>query len=72
MNASLFFSLANRVERCLIGLADMASSISPQMCAKLVDKGVPADRVVEIRNWADGKLTAIDTADSPYRHEWGG
>ena len=33
--------------------AGTISAISPQMCARLVAKGVPPDRVVELRNWAN-------------------
>ena len=37
----------------LLRRADRISTISPQMCASLIRKGIPAERVVQIRNWAD-------------------
>jgi colanic acid biosynthesis glycosyl transferase WcaI len=51
-------------------VADKVSSISPQMCARLVEKGVAADRVVEFRNWANmDEIHPLD-GPSPYRVEW--
>lgn len=62
---------ARAFESRVLALADRVSTISPQMCARLVDKGIPPDRVIEIRNWADS-TTAIDhSADSTFRAEWG-
>jgi colanic acid biosynthesis glycosyl transferase WcaI len=50
--------------------ADRLSTISPQMCAKLIEKGVSHERVVEFRNWADvDKVVPLD-GPSPYRSEW--
>lgn len=51
--------------------ADRVSTISPQMCAKLIEKGVPADRVVEFRNWANIDEIVPLEGPSPYRAEWG-
>jgi colanic acid biosynthesis glycosyl transferase WcaI len=45
--------LAQVVESRFLRLADRVSTISPQMCAKLVQKGIEPARVVEIRNWAE-------------------
>jgi len=45
--------LARIMESRILRLADRVSTISPQMCAKLVQKGIEPARVVEIRNWAD-------------------
>jgi len=45
--------LARATENRLLRLADRISTISPQMCVKLVQKGIEPTRVVEIRNWAD-------------------
>jgi colanic acid biosynthesis glycosyl transferase WcaI len=56
-------------ERAVLSLFDQVSSISPQMCRKLIEKGVPAERVYELRNWAD--VDAVRPGDeSPYREEW--
>lgn len=51
--------------------ADRVSTISPQMCAKLVDLGIAADRIVEFRNWAD--VNHIRPLDRPsvLRERWG-
>jgi colanic acid biosynthesis glycosyl transferase WcaI len=50
--------------------ADRASSISPQMCAKLAEKGFARDRIVEFRNWA--QIEHIRPLDRPstLRDEW--
>jgi colanic acid biosynthesis glycosyl transferase WcaI len=51
--------------------ADRVSTISPQMCAKLAEKGVPADRIVEFRNWASIDRIRPLARPSPFRAEWG-
>lgn len=58
-------------QRSTIKGFDICSSISPQMCAKLRALGVPDERVVEFRNWAD--LSRVHVLDRPstYRAEWG-
>jgi colanic acid biosynthesis glycosyl transferase WcaI len=62
--------MAARFERWVLGGFDRVSTISPQMCARLLAKGVPAERVVELRNWAE--IDAIQPLEgpSPYRAEW--
>lgn len=50
--------------------ADRVSTISPQMCAKLIEKGVPSDRVVEFRNWANIDEVVPLQGLSPYRSAW--
>jgi colanic acid biosynthesis glycosyl transferase WcaI len=59
--------VARRVEHWSLA-ADRVSTISPQMCARLADRGVTADRIVELRNWA----TLEDAPSTPcgYRQEW--
>lgn len=63
--------LARGFERWVVAGFDRVSSISPQMVKRLVDKGIPADRTYEFRNWAD--VEAIQPLEhvSPYRAEWG-
>ena len=56
-------------ERAVLRSADMVSSISPQMVARLVDKGVASERTFELRNWANATTDRPDQAD--YRTEWG-
>lgn len=68
-------SIASRLgpwfERTVITMFDYTSSISPQMCAKLIEKGMPRDRVYQLRNWADiGAIRPFEGV-SPYRAEWG-
>ena len=59
------------VENLLLGLADRVSTISPQMCVKLAEKGVPQDRIREVRNWADQQFGALPVSDAAYRAQWG-
>jgi colanic acid biosynthesis glycosyl transferase WcaI len=57
------------LERRLLLPADRVSSISPQMCARLREKGVPGERVIELRNWST--LEPDPAGDgSSYRREW--
>lgn len=64
--------LARWCENRLLALGDRVSTISPQMCAKLADKGVARDRIVEIRNWADSQTHfSEDAGQNPFRAEWG-
>jgi colanic acid biosynthesis glycosyl transferase WcaI len=57
------------LERRLLLPAERISSISPQMCARLLEKGVPAETVFELRNWST--LAATKAADgSAFREEW--
>jgi colanic acid biosynthesis glycosyl transferase WcaI len=63
--------LAHRFERASLGSAQLVSSISPQMCRRLEQKGVPPDRVTEFRNWADTDRITPTAHASGYRSEWG-
>jgi len=51
--------------------ADRVSTISPQMCAKLFEKGVASERIVEFRNWANIDEVVPLSKPSHYRTEWG-
>lgn len=62
--------LARWLENSLLGLGDRVSSISPQMCARLLDKGVAKDRVIELRNWANAP-SPDPQRGAAYRHDWG-
>ena len=56
-------------ERRCIGAFDRTSSISPNMCAKLIEKG--ARDACELRNWADiDAITPSPSALSPLRERW--
>lgn len=61
---------ASGFERRVIGLFDRVSSISPEMCAKLVKMGIPPDRIVEFRNWAGIAPVLQASQASRYRTEW--
>ena len=62
--------LARGLENGLLRLADTVSTISPQMCAKLLTKGIDPTRVIEIRNWANApQPDPLEGAS--YRAEWG-
>ena len=57
-------------ERTVFALFDRVSSISPQMCRKLREKGVPSGKIYELRNWADIQAI-VPRESSPYRDEFG-
>ncbi|HVR91965.1 MAG TPA: WcaI family glycosyltransferase [Novosphingobium sp.] len=63
--------LALWVEARILLLADKVSTISPQMCARLLAKGVAAGRVIEIRNWSDTRFRADATLEQALRARWG-
>lgn len=62
--------LALWVERVILRSADRVSTISPQMCARLVEKGVAPERVIEARNWANLAFARPDATGDDYRREW--
>lgn len=68
--SGLLARTARRFENWAIA-ADRVSTISPQMCAKLVEKGIPEERIVEFRNWANIDEIMPMSTPSPYRKEWG-
>lgn len=59
------------VEGWLLQQADRVSTISPQMLAKLGEKGVPAERRFELRNWADARFRHDPDGARQRRQEWG-
>ncbi|MFN3516813.1 MAG: WcaI family glycosyltransferase [Novosphingobium sp.] len=63
--------LARRVEAAFLKLGDHVSTISPQMCAKLADKGVAPARVFEMRNWSDARFAPDPAGADRVRAEWG-
>lgn len=64
--------LAMRAENLLLRLADVLSTISPQMCDRLARK-TRRDRsaIVELRNWADGDFAPDPAGAARLRREWG-
>lgn len=63
--------MARWLEGRLLRLGDRVSTISPQMCAKLAEKGVSPDRILEIRNWADNRFVPDPEGAEAIRREWG-
>jgi colanic acid biosynthesis glycosyl transferase WcaI len=64
--------LGQGVERALLGAFDRVSSISPRMVERLLAKGVPAERALEVRNWVDvEEITARASSDTGLRRELG-
>lgn len=57
-------------ERNTISGFDRLSSISQEMCRRLTDMGIAAERVHEFRNWSDERIQPLD-GESPYRARWG-
>jgi colanic acid biosynthesis glycosyl transferase WcaI len=62
--------LARRLERAVIQLFNRVSSISPEMCARLVESGLSRNAVFELRNWAELDLVRPLARASAYRSEW--
>lgn len=62
--------LALWVERRILALADVVSTISPQMVDRLAAKGLAPARLVELRNWADATIAPDPAGGAAYRAEW--
>ncbi|WP_126979458.1 WcaI family glycosyltransferase [Frigidibacter oleivorans] len=58
-------------ERRMLRSFDMVSSISAPMMQRLRDKGVPAGRMYELRNWADLAAVTVEPAEPPLKAELG-
>lgn len=69
--ASWVARLGYAVEDLILRRADFASSISPQMCAKLIAKGFAPDQVCELRNWSNASFDFAAADSGQYRREWG-
>ena len=63
--------LARWAENRLLKLGDRVSLISPQMCVKLIAKGIVPDRVFEMRNWADARFATDPAGAEALRAAWG-
>ena len=50
--------------------ADRVSTISPQMVAKLGEKGIPAERRLELRNWANASFANDPAGAAKLRTGW--
>ncbi len=63
--------LARTFEAAVMKSFDRVSAISPEMCRKLVQKGVPRAKVTEFSNWADIDAIRPMAGASPFRERWG-
>jgi len=63
--------LAAKFESWALCSFDTVSTISPQMCARLREKGVAPEKIYELRNWADIDAIVPIEDISSYRAEWG-
>jgi len=62
--------LALAFEHKCINAFDQTSTISPEMCAKLVEKGRAPETVHEVRNWAE-LIEVKPLLGSKFRERWG-
>lgn len=69
-NEGLLAKAAKRFETWALN-ADRISTVSPQMCAKLLERGIAPGKVIEFRNWANIDEVIPSQGESPYRAEWG-
>lgn len=70
IGGGLLARIARKLENRMLALGNRVSAISPQMAAKLVNKGVPAARTYELRNWANRAFEPDPTGAEAYRREW--
>jgi len=63
--------LARRIEAALLRRGAVVSTISPQMRARLIEKGVSAARAIEMRNWSDARFAADPAGAEAIRRAWG-
>lgn len=68
---SLHGRIALWLEAWLLRQGDRVSTISPQMLAKLGEKGIPQERQFELRNWADARFASDPAGADELRCEWG-
>lgn len=68
---SLHGRLAIWAEGWILRQADRVSTIGPQMLAKLGEKGIPSERRLELRNWADARFTNDPAGARELRTSWG-
>jgi colanic acid biosynthesis glycosyl transferase WcaI len=59
------------VERFMMRGIDKVSSISEQMCRRVVKKGIPEERVYLFPNWADSRFDRPARRDEKVRREFG-
>ena len=57
-------------EGWILRQADRVSTISPQMVAKLGEKGIPPERQMELRNWANASFAPDPAGAARLRTQW--
>lgn len=57
-------------EGWILRQADRVSTISPQMVAKLGEKGIPSERRMELRNWANASFAPDPAGATNQRAQW--
>ncbi|QKG72659.1 WcaI family glycosyltransferase [Erythrobacter mangrovi] len=62
---------ALRFEQRMLRSADVVSTISEPMCGLAREKGVPGERIIELRNWANHAEQAASASGARLRAEWG-
>lgn len=62
---------AQKFERWLLQKFDRISTISDPMMAKLLEKGIHKDKIIELRNWANIARVSVIEGRSPLRDELG-
>src|SRR5450631_2911652 len=51
--------------------ANRVVALGPFMRRRILEKGVAADRICTISNWATGDIRVVDVRENPLRREWG-
>ena len=69
--AGLPARLAAHIERTFLRICDRVSTISPQMVAKLAEKGVARSARQQLRNWANHAPRIAHASGDGLRVEWG-
>lgn len=62
--------LGRWLESWVLRRGDRVSTISPQMMARLVEKGVAAERCHELRNWANARFALDPAGAAALRAAW--
>lgn len=63
--------LGRWLESWVLRRGDRVSTISPQMMARLVEKGVAPERCHELRNWANARFALDPAGAAALRAAWG-
>jgi colanic acid biosynthesis glycosyl transferase WcaI len=58
------------IERLTYKLCNRVSTISGAMRRRVVEKGIPQEKIVVLRNWANDDQVPIVSVDTVFRREW--